>query len=110
MIGIRRGIPLIKAWSIVGHPPEGPTVFTNPPESHFRPDGEMDIPAFAHNGRGQHIEGQFDVGEHGEHVYRTGLGDFRHGIDAVAHHLGEFLKARGIPISCLLYTSDAADE
>ena len=101
MIGIRRGVPLIKAWSIVGHPPEGPTVFTNPPETHFRPDGEMDIPAFAHNGRGQHIEGQFDKGEHGEHVYRTALGDFRHGIDAVAHHLGEFLKARGIPVPAI---------
>lgn len=80
----------------MGHPPEGPAIFTNPPETHFKPDGEMDIPAFAHNGRGQHIEGQFVEGEHGEHVYRTALGDFRHGIDAVAHHLGEFLRARGI--------------
>ncbi len=106
MIGIR-GMPIIKAWSLVGHPPEGPAVYTNPPESHFMPDGEMDIPAFAHNGRGQHLEGQFDIGEHGEHVYRTGSGDFRHGMDAVIHHTGEFLRARGLPVSSIEVVNNA---
>lgn len=100
MIGIR-GTPLLKAWSLVGHPPEGPAVFTNPPQDAFAPDGEFDIPAFAHNGRGQIIPGQWTKGPHGEHIWNTELGAFRHGIDAVAFHLGEFLRARGIPVSSI---------
>lgn len=106
MIGIK-GVPIIKAWSLVGHPPEGPAVYTNPPESHFAPEGEMDIPAFAHNGRGQHLEGQWGKGDHGEDVYNTGSGPFRHGMDAVIHHTGEFLRARGLPVSSIEVVNNA---
>ena len=60
MIGIKPST-IRKAWSMVGHPPEGPTVFRNPPPTAFAPANQPDIPAFAHNGRGATIPGEFSV-------------------------------------------------
>lgn len=97
MIQIR--YPLLKAWSLMAHTPTGPAILRNPPPSHFRAgDDQFDIPAFAHDGQGNTYDGQWVEGKHGELVWQTGLGDFRHGIDAVIHHVGEFLAARGINI------------
>ena len=88
-----------KIWKLTqGHPPEGPTMFRNPPERTFKPPQEMDAPAFAHNGRGDVIEGQWVKGKHGEWVYTTPHGEFRHGIDAMASHLGNFLDTHGVKV------------
>ena len=97
MIQIR--YPLLKAWSLMAHTPTGPAILRNPPPSHFRAgENQFDIPAFAHDGQGNSYDGQWVEGKHGEFVWQTAMGDFRHGIDAVIHHVGEFLAARGLNI------------
>jgi|DEB0MinimDraft_3_1074331.scaffolds.fasta_scaffold05571_2 hypothetical protein len=98
---IRVGRPLKKAWSLVGHGPAGAQIFRNPPPQAFRPEGEDDLPAHAHDGVGNLLPGQWAIGEHGQKTYQTDYGDFHHPIDAVAHRLGDFLRARGfnIPVS-----------
>jgi hypothetical protein len=102
MIRIRH--PIKKAWSLVGHGPAGAQIFRNPPAEAFRPYHQADIPAHAHDGVGNVLPGEWGEGEHGQMTYRTGLGDFHHPIDAVAHRLGDFLRARGfnIPASELI--------
>ena len=95
---IRVGRPLKKAWSLVGHGPAGAQIFRNPPPQAFRPEGEDDLPAHAHDGVGNHLPGEWVLGEHGQKSYKTQLGDFHHPIDAVAHKLGDFLRARGFNI------------
>ena len=92
---IRVGRPIKKAWSLVGHGPSGAQIFRNPPPQAFRPEGEDDLPAHAHDGVGNHLPGEWALGEHGQKSYKTQLGDFHHPIDAVAHKLGDFLRARG---------------
>lgn len=94
-IKVRQSYTLWKAWSLIGHPPEGSAIFRNPPKSAFKVPHEADVPAFAHNGRGDVIEGQWVEGKHGEMVYTTPHGEFRHGIDAMVHHLGKFLDMHG---------------
>ena len=107
---IRVGRPLIKAWSLVGHGPAGPQIFRNPPPQAFRPEGHDDLPAFAHDGAGNILPGQWGVGEHGQKVYQTDHGDFHHGIDAVVKHLGDFLRARGLNIDPVELVNHAINE
>ena len=95
---IRVGRPLKKAWSLVGHGPAGAQIFRNPPPQAFRPEGEDDLPAHAHDGVGNLLPGQWAIGEHGQKSYQTEIGAFHHPIDAVAHRLGDFLRARGFNI------------
>jgi len=95
---IRVGRPLKKAWSLVGHGPAGAQIFRNPPPQAFRPEGEDDLPAHAHDGVGNLLPGQWAIGEHGQKSYQTDIGAFHHPIDAVAHRLGDFLRARGFNI------------
>lgn len=97
MIGIKPST-IRKAWSMVGHPPEGPTVFRNPPPTAFAPANQPDIPAFAHNGRGATIPGEFSV-QNGIMQYNTDEGAFFHGIDALAMRLGSFFRKLGINAS-----------
>lgn len=85
---------LLKAWSMMLHPPEGPVNVRNPPAPTFRPPHEPDIPAFAHNGRGDVIEGEFDSSS-GPLAYKTQHGNFYHGIDALAMQLADFLNKTG---------------
>ena len=80
---------LLKAWSMMLHPPEGPVNVRNPPAPTFRPPHEPDIPAFAHNGRGDVIEGEWDSSS-GPLAYKT-----QHGIDALAMQLADFLNKTG---------------
>lgn len=94
----RVGRPLKKAWSLVGHGPAGAQIFRNPPPQAFRPEGEDDLPAHAHDGVGNLLPGQWAIGEHGQKSYQTEIGAFHHPIDAVAHRLGDFLRARGFNI------------
>ena len=95
---IRVGRPIKKAWSLVGHGPSGAQIFRNPPPQAFRPEGEDDLPAHAHDGVGNHLPGQWVEGVHGQKTYQTDYGGFHHPIDAVAHKLGDFLRARGFNI------------
>lgn len=95
---IRVGRPLKKAWSLVGHGPAGAQIFRNPPPQAFRPEGEDDLPAHAHDGVGNLLPGQWVEGTHGQKTYQTDYGGFHHPIDAVAHKLGEFLRIRGFNI------------
>ena len=97
MIGVGR--PLLKAWSLVGHGPKGAAIMRNPPPHAFRPEGEDDIPAHAHDGHGGILEGQWLEGEHGQKTWQTDFGGFHHPVDAVAHKLGDFLRARGLNVS-----------
>jgi len=107
---IRIGRPIIKAWSLVGYGPAGAQVFRNPPPQVFRPEHEHDIPAFAHDGVGNVLPGQWGIGEHGDMVWNTNYGEFRHGIDAVAKHLGDFLRARGINVPAKDVINEAINE
>ena len=95
---IRVGRPLKKAWSLVGHGPAGAQIFRNPPPQAFRPEGEDDLPAHAHDGVGNLLPGQWAIGEHGQKSYQTEIGAFHHPIDALAHRLGDFLRARGFRV------------
>jgi hypothetical protein len=95
---IRVGRPFKKAWSLVGHGPAGAQIFRNPPPQAFRPEGEDDLPAHAHDGVGNLLPGQWAIGEHGQKSYQTDIGAFHHPIDAVAHRLGDFLRARGFRV------------
>ena len=81
---------------MVGYTPQGPTMFRNPPAPHFKPPQNMDLPLFAHDGRGKSLVGEWTNGEHGEQIYNTELGSFQHGIDALASHIGDFLRRKGI--------------
>jgi len=81
---------------MVGYTPQGPTMFRNPPAPHFKPPQNMDLPLFAHDGRGKSLVGEWSTGEHGEQLYNTEIGAFQHGIDALASHLGDFLRRQGI--------------
>ena len=81
MIGIKRPIHIIrKGHGVYTFHPEGPALLRNPPPTAFKRPGENDIPLFAHDGHGNIDEGVWDLGPHGEHVYRTARGDFRHGM------------------------------
>ncbi len=81
---------------MIGYTPQGPTMFRNPPAPHFKPPQNMDLPLFAHDGRGKSLVGEWSTGEHGEQLYNTELGSFQHGIDALASHIGDFLRRKGI--------------
>ncbi len=107
---IRVGRPIKKAWSLVGHGPSGAQIFRNPPPQAFRPEEEDDLPAHAHDGVGNHLPGEWALGEHGQKSYKTQLGDFHHPIDAVAHKLGDFLRARGFNIPASEVINSAINE
>ena len=107
---IRVGRPLKKAWSLVGHGPAGAQIFRNPPPQAFRPEGEDDLPAHAHDGVGNLLPGQWAIGEHGQKSYQTEIGAFHHPIDAVAHRLGDFLRARGFNIPASEVINNAINE
>jgi len=81
---------------MIGYTPQGPTMFRNPPAQHFKPPQNMDLPLFAHDGRGKSLVGEWTNGKHGEQIYNTELGSFQHGIDALASHIGDFLQRKGI--------------
>ena len=81
---------------MIGYTPQGPTMFRNPPAQHFKPPQNMDLPLFAHDGRGKSLVGEWTNGEHGEQIYNTELGSFQHGIDALVSHLGDFLRRNNI--------------
>jgi len=83
---------LVKAHSLTAHHPDGPVVMRAPPEEAFRNPKEPDIPAFAHDGKGNVIPGEFVQDKHGHLTYKTNLGDFHHGIDAAIARLGKFLE------------------
>jgi len=96
MIGIKSpSYFILKGHGVFTFHPEGPARLRNPPESAFRKPGEKDIPLFAHDGHGNVDDGEWVIGPHGEHVYRTARGDFRHGVDAAAFHLGNYFRERG---------------
>lgn len=107
---IRVGRPIKKAWSLVGHGPAGAQIFRNPPPQAFRPEGEDDLPAHAHDGVGNHLPGEWALGEHGQKSYKTQFGDFHHPIDAVARKLGDFLRARGFNIPASEVINNAINE
>ena len=95
MINVLNPMTLLKGHGIYAFHPKGPTMLRNPPAQHFRSPKEMDIPPFAHDGDGNHDEGEFVPGNFGEQVYLTNRGEFRHGIDAVINEVGKFLSSRG---------------
>ena len=79
-----------------------------PPEAH-RPDGEFDVPAFAHTGGhgqedtgipgvGHLIDGQWVMGAHGEHVWQSTAktSEFLHGIDGIIRALGRGFEEQGL--------------
>ena len=88
---------LLKGHGVYTYHPKGPAFLRAPPPQHFRPPDQPDIPVYAHDGHGNHDEGEFVPGEFGEHVYQTDRGEFRHGIDAVIQKIGQFLRYRGNP-------------
>tara|TARA_R110000824_G_scaffold87524_1_gene215756 strand:+ start:8253 stop:10457 length:2205 start_codon:yes stop_codon:yes gene_type:complete len=95
MINVLNPMMLIKGHGIYTYHPNGPAMLRNPPAQNFRAGSEPDIPAFAHDGNGNTDEGEFVQGPHGEHVYQTARGEFRHGIDGVISRVGHFLAQRG---------------
>jgi len=94
---IRVGRSFKKAESVTAYLQGGKRLLRNPPPQAFRPTGEMDYPAFAHDGE-QILPGEWVKGPHDEHVFDTGFAQHRHGIDAIIHKVGEFLRARGIKV------------
>ena len=79
------------------HPGMGGNVqLRAPPAAAFTPPTEPDFPAFAHDGHGNLDEGEWMMGNHGEMVYNTEHGGFRHGIDAIAFQLGRYFNKHGI--------------
>ncbi len=99
MINVLNPMILLKGHGIYTYHPNGPAMLRNPTQQQFRPPTEMDIPAYAHDGHGKHDEGEFVTGPHGEQVYQTERGEFRHGIDAVINRVGHFLGQRGMTVS-----------
>ena len=95
MINVLHPMTLLKGHGVYTYHPSGPAFLRNPPAQHFRAPEESDIPAFAHDGAGNHDDGQFTIGPHGEQVYVTPRGEFRHGIDAVVNRIGHFLAQKG---------------
>ena len=95
MINVLHPMMLLKGHGVYTYHPSGPAFLRNPPAQHFRSPEEPDIPAFAHDGHGNHDEGQFMAGPFGEMVYQSPRGEFRHGIDAVIHGIGRFLASHG---------------
>lgn len=89
---------LLKAWGLVHSGPRGRVVLRNPPPQAFRPQGELDAPAFAHDGHGNVYEGQWEKDDGGIHYYHTredGRAFFQHGIDAAAYRLLKGLQKLG---------------
>ena len=79
------------------HPGAGGNVqLRAPPATAFTPPTEPDYPAFAHDGQGNLDPGEWMIGNHGDMVYNTDHGGFRHGIDAIAFQLGRFFNKHGI--------------
>ena len=89
---------LLKGHGVYGHRAGGPAFLRAPPATAFKAPEEPDIPAYAHDGQGNVIEGEFTHGPHGEMVYSTPTGEFRHGIDAIVNKLGQFFNARGMGV------------
>ena len=88
-----KGRLIRKAWGMTAHTPEhGSTMIRNPPATAFKPPTEEDIPAFAHDGHGGIIPGEWQSGDHGERHWVTSVGSYQHGIDAAVTRLGWFLK------------------
>jgi len=89
---------LLKAWGLVHPSAKGRVVLRNPPPEAFRPQGELDAPAFAHDGHGNVYEGEWAKDEGGIHYYHTredGRAFFQHGIDAAAYRLLKGLQKAG---------------
>ncbi len=88
-----KGHLIRKAWGMKAHTPEhGSTMIRNPPATAFTPPTEEDIPAYAHDGHGGIIPGEWQSGDHGERHWVTSVGSYQHGIDAAVTRLGWFLK------------------
>ena len=88
-----KGYRIVKAWGMKAHTPEhGSTMIRNPPATAFTPPTEEDIPAYAHDGHGGIIPGEWQSGDHGERHWVTSVGSYQHGIDAAVTRLGWFLK------------------
>jgi len=93
-------IAIRKAWGLFHHSPRGHSaILRNPPPEAFRPMDQLDVPAFAHDGKGEIYPGQFEKDDAGIHYYHTRPKDdprgpefFMHGIDAAAHHLRRAVK------------------
>jgi hypothetical protein len=91
-------IIILKGHGIFTYHPKGPAFLRHPPAQSFKNPQEPDIPAFAHDGQGNHDEGEWVRGKHGDMVYNTGRGEFRHGIDAVINNVGGFLRSQGLSV------------
>ena len=87
-----KGRRIAKAWGMRHLTPSGPAMIRNPPAQAFKPPHEEDAPAFAHDGRGEVLPGEWQNGDHGERHFVTPAGSYQHGIDAAATRLGWFLK------------------
>ena len=85
-------VRVIKAEGVLAYLQDGPVYLRNPPVNALRAEGQPDVPPFAHDGQGNVLDGEYKVGPHGEQFFDAGFAHHRHGIDSVAHHLGEFLK------------------
>ena len=94
---IRVGRPLKKAWSLVGHRASRSANFPQPTTTGFPPQEKMTFP-HTHTMVCNLLPGQWAIGEHGQKSYQTVIGAFHHPIDAVAHRLGDFLRARGFRV------------
>ena len=66
---------VLTPWSRIVCPPDGPVAFRKHPSRTVRPAQEPDIPAFAHNGRGDIVPGEFDSSQ-GPLAYKTEHGNF----------------------------------
>ena len=89
---------ILKGHGVFTYHPSGPAFLRHPPAQAFKNPQEPDIPAFAHDGQGNHDEGEWITGEHGDMVYNTARGEFRHGIDAVINNVGGFLRSHGLSV------------
>lgn len=89
---------ILKGHGVFTYHPSGPAFLRHPPAQAFKNPQEPDIPAFAHDGQGNHDEGEWIRGKHGDMVYNTARGEFRHGIDAVINNVGGFLRSKGLSV------------
>ena len=103
-------VRVIKAEGVLAYLRDGPVYLRNPPVNALRAEGQPDVPPFAHDGQGNVLDGEYKVGPHGEQVFDAGFAHHRHGIDSVAHHLGEFLRNRGSRVNPIDVINHAIEE
>lgn len=95
-----------KAWGLIHSGPNGRFVMRNPPPAAFKPMGNLDLPAFAHDGAGNVYDGEWAKDDGGIYYYHTRERDhpngprfFQHGIDAAAYRLLRALQGHVPSIS-----------